>query len=220
MPKNPLYGDTEFTGCHPKTSLVSLGLVTAADHRFYAEFTDYDKNQVNSWIGKNVIQNLKLLEMCPGTSITEETGTGTTVTYCKGDRGYIKGHTLNWLDEHHIAGSPYKWHLDLYTYDMFLLTDLLCTYKDGYPVMPEMLNDIYPADLSHAIAMFGLDPDTRRCGSLIPEIELYELYESDDKGKTLEQMEHNALFGARVCKKGFNRVRTLDIIIPMIRTKD
>ena len=50
--------DTEFTGLHQHTTLISLGLVAENGEEFYAEFTDYDKAQVNDWITENVINNL------------------------------------------------------------------------------------------------------------------------------------------------------------------
>ena len=37
--------DTEFTGLHKNTTLISIGLVTENGKTFYAEFTDYDESQ-------------------------------------------------------------------------------------------------------------------------------------------------------------------------------
>lgn len=52
--------DTEFTGLHQNTTLISLGMVTEHNESFYAEFTDYDKIQVDEWVQEHVIDNLKL----------------------------------------------------------------------------------------------------------------------------------------------------------------
>lgn len=54
-----IFFDTEFTGLHKDTTLISLGLVSEDNKTFYAELNDYDKTQVNEWIKKNVINNLK-----------------------------------------------------------------------------------------------------------------------------------------------------------------
>ena len=62
-----LYFDTEFTGLHKDTTLISLGIIADNDERFYAEFTDYDRNQCDNWIKKNVIKNL-FLERIPITN--------------------------------------------------------------------------------------------------------------------------------------------------------
>ena len=53
-----IYFDTEFTGLHKDTTLISIGLVTENGDTFYAEFDDYDKTQCNDWIQENVINNL------------------------------------------------------------------------------------------------------------------------------------------------------------------
>ena len=60
-----IFFDTEFTGLHQKTTLISLGAITEYDHSFYAEFIDYDHSQVDEWISRNVIQNL-ILKLDPG----------------------------------------------------------------------------------------------------------------------------------------------------------
>ena len=55
-----IYFDTEFTGLHKDTTLISLGCVADDGRRFYTEFTDFDKSQCNDWINENVINNLLL----------------------------------------------------------------------------------------------------------------------------------------------------------------
>ena len=54
-----IFFDTEFTGLHKNTTLISIGLVDENGRTFYAEFLDYDSNQVDDWIKENVINNLK-----------------------------------------------------------------------------------------------------------------------------------------------------------------
>lgn len=58
-----LYFDTEFTGLHQGTTLISLGIISEDGRTFYAEFTDYDKAQVTPWIQENVIQNLSFKDL-------------------------------------------------------------------------------------------------------------------------------------------------------------
>ncbi|KAG3044581.1 hypothetical protein PC121_g21817 [Phytophthora cactorum] len=53
-----VFFDTEFTGLHQNTTLISIGLIAENGRTFYAEFNDYDKSQVNNWILANVINNL------------------------------------------------------------------------------------------------------------------------------------------------------------------
>lgn len=55
-----IFFDTEFTGLHKDTTLISIGLVSQDGKQFYAEFTDYDGKQVDDWIQENVIRNTLL----------------------------------------------------------------------------------------------------------------------------------------------------------------
>ncbi len=55
-----VFFDTEFTGLHQFTTLVSIGLVAENGEEFYAEFTDYDKAQIDSWLQENIIDKLTL----------------------------------------------------------------------------------------------------------------------------------------------------------------
>jgi len=54
-----LFFDTEFTGLHQKTTLISIGIVAETGETFYCELDDYDKSQVDEWIKENVIAKLK-----------------------------------------------------------------------------------------------------------------------------------------------------------------
>lgn len=49
-----IFFDTEFTGLHKNTTLVSIGLVDEAGRSFYAELNDYDRSQTDDWFRKHV----------------------------------------------------------------------------------------------------------------------------------------------------------------------
>lgn len=53
-----IFFDTEFTGLHKNTTLISIGMVSEDNRQFYAELTDYDENQCDEWITKNVLSHL------------------------------------------------------------------------------------------------------------------------------------------------------------------
>ena len=55
-----LYFDTEFTGLRKNTTLISIGIVSDDDKKFYAEFCDYNFTYCDKWIKENVIDNLIL----------------------------------------------------------------------------------------------------------------------------------------------------------------
>lgn len=42
-----VYFDAEFTGLHRDTTLISIGLISESGHHFYAEFNDYNKDQID-----------------------------------------------------------------------------------------------------------------------------------------------------------------------------
>jgi hypothetical protein len=62
MQKTKIFFDTEFTGLHQNTTLISIGLVSECGKTFYAELVDYDKSQIDEWLQKNVIDNLLMLK--------------------------------------------------------------------------------------------------------------------------------------------------------------
>ena len=55
-----LFFDTEFTGLHKDTTLISIGIVSEDGRKFYAEFSDFDIRQCDNWIKENVLRNLYL----------------------------------------------------------------------------------------------------------------------------------------------------------------
>src|SRR5690349_8227744 len=57
-----IFFDTEFTGLHQNTTLISIGLIAESGETFYAELIDYDETQVDNWIRENVVSKLHLKE--------------------------------------------------------------------------------------------------------------------------------------------------------------
>lgn len=107
-----VYFDTEFTGLHVGTTLVSIGLITASGKTFYSQLTDYDGSQVDKWIQDNVINNLisdkdKLL------SIADCTSTG--------NKEHVGRELRQWLSQFDTV----EWYSDVCQYDFVLLVDLL-----------------------------------------------------------------------------------------------
>ena len=87
-----IYFDTEFTGLHKDTTLISMGLVTENGDTFYAEFDDYDKTQCNDWIQENVINNLYGEERIKELRKTEYNA------YVYGNKNEITEELKLWLD--------------------------------------------------------------------------------------------------------------------------
>jgi len=149
MKRTKVFLDTEFTGLHKNTTLISIGLVSG-EKIFYAEFTDYDEKQVDSWLKENVIDKLELNE--------EEYGVKADT--CKVDFWLFKG-KLNsiaillkkWLEQFEAVEIL----SDCLAYDWVLFCDLFGGAFD----IPKNVFYI-PFDICVLFQLKGIDPDISR----------------------------------------------------------
>lgn len=144
-----VFFDTEFTGLHQDTTLISIGLVDENGRTFYAEFGDYDMTQVDEWIEKNVIENLlyrnvvcKAFEFAGSPSIA-----------VKGNAPYVKDMLTRWI-------APYDqvemWS-DCLSYDWVLFNQL---WGHAFNI-PKNVYYI-PFDICTLMKIKGVDPDINR----------------------------------------------------------
>ena len=112
-----IFFDTEFTGLHKNTELISIGLIAENGYTFYGEITNYDKSQVDDWIQENVINNLKH----NGHHIIEETKESYEISMNFEDVSFALNKWLKQFDE-------VEWVSDVCHYDMVLLIDLLTNH--------------------------------------------------------------------------------------------
>lgn len=183
-----LFMDMEFTGLHQYSTIISLGLVSEYGDTFYAEFTDYDDNQVNDWLVENVINNL--------------TGVNETHIFddkievqCTGDEVKIKRMLDDWLGEIlqlHEESTIDIWG-DCLAYDWVLFNNL---YDHAFNI-PYYINYI-PYDICTMFKLAGINPDINR-----------EEFINDKDVKN----KHNALHDAEVIKKCFNKLSNMIIVI-------
>ena len=101
-----LYFDTEFTGLHKDTTLISIGIVAENGKKFYAEFADYDRNQCNDWINENVINNLFLWKIGVTKEFADQYGTGNCNAVIYG-KEYELGY-CGIFEQHGLLEYPYK----------------------------------------------------------------------------------------------------------------
>lgn len=206
-PNNKLriYYDAEFTGLNRKTSLISIGLVSDSGTVFYAEFSDYDQNQVNEWIQKNVIQNLTMNDIdiedngdCYSDKMYLPSIINNDSVYnmkVKGDTNSIKAKLLEWLqNESTAAGKQIQIFTDCYAYDWVLMLDMICQYGDGINI-PDYINYI-PIDLSTLLWNIGVDPDINREEFVGPYNTI----------PLVVQAKHNSLWDAYVAKVCFEKI--------------
>lgn len=140
-----IYFDTEFTGVHKDTTLISLGCVTENGQTFYAEFRDYDRSKCDNWITENVISKLRLVndESIPEIASIHENDTSLSVC---GDTAYIRKEFKRWLSNF----DSVQFVTDVGHYDFVLLIDLFGTAFD----LPANVSPCYH-DINQDIALIG-----------------------------------------------------------------
>lgn len=182
MKKTKIFFDTEFTGLHQNTTLISIGLISECGKTFYAELTDYDKSQIDDWLQKNVIGNLTLEnDFRKELKLFKET----TVDFSKENCRYLGGVpdlklTLqNWLSQ---FGSVEIWS-DCLSYDWVLFNQI---FGHAFNI-PKNVYYI-PFDICTLFYAKGIDPDISR---------------EEFSGLTENSVKHNALWDAKVIRECF-----------------
>jgi hypothetical protein len=199
-----LFLDTEFTGLHQYTTLVSLALVADSGEEFYAESAWYDETQINPWLAEHVLANRLLYPevvsgqklrnvIYPGRlgnasemmKVTNSYGNKSRIvngidTGCHsyyGDPGLFLVYLREWLAKFEAVEI---WG-DVLAYDYVLF----CQIFDGALNIPKNIFYI-PFDLATLFKVVGIDPDVNR-----------EEF-AGTNGWTDTLPKHNALHDARV----------------------
>ena len=105
-----VFFDTEFTGFHQYTTLISIGLISEKGDTFYAEFNDYDERQCDDWIKENVIANLKFSAPAEGEDEHFCRSGGEFLpekVELRGSRDKIAQYLHDWFQD--ILGGPLSW---------------------------------------------------------------------------------------------------------------
>ena len=181
-----LFFDTEFTGLHQNTTLISIGIVADNGAKFYAELTDYDDRQINDWIRTNVINNLHFNNR--GTFTEIEPVPFNKSMKCKGDKQYVKNALNLWIDQ---FASKIEWVSDVCHYDFVLLIDLL--YGEALSIPYGIINSACH-DINQDIANY----------LNITEIEAFDYSREQlltENNIKVEGAKHNSLYVAEVIKE-------------------
>lgn len=167
--------DTEFTGLHQKSTLISIALVAETGEEFYAEFTDYDTSQSNTWLEENILPKLNL-----SLSNTSNFNGGEQIIHVRDDNKAIANLLKIWISQ---FGCVEIW-ADVLAYDWILFCELF----GGAFSIPE--NIFYaPFDLATLFRMKGfINPS----GKYNDDISRFEY-----AGVSLDN-QHHALADARV----------------------
>lgn len=189
-----IFFDTEFTGLHKNTTLISIGMIDENKRSFYAEFTDYDESQCDDWIKENVINHLRRkgthnLYMEAYDRINKETS-------IVGTKKQIKEKLEDWLsiyDDIELVS-------DVCHYDMVLFIDLFGTAFD----LPRCIN---PAchDINQDIARYYE----------FSEKEAFDFSREEllqNNAITIEGDKHNSMYDAKVIKKIYEIIESHGLI--------
>jgi hypothetical protein len=182
-----LFFDTEFTGLHQETTLISIGIVSEENQRFYAEFTDYDENQVDDWVESNVIQRLQF----QGEADNYFKKVNDLHWQVKGDTEWVKSHLIDFLDPFDAVEI---WSDNL-AYDWVLFCQI---FGHAFNI-PKQVYYI-PFDLATLLYTKGIDPDVKREDFVKEYL---------DKGKVSNK--HNALWDAELVKLCFEKANSIKI---------
>lgn len=190
-----VFFDTEFTGLHQNTTLISIGMISEDGRTFYAEFNDYDNKQVNEWIRKNVILNLLFCEplkheaehwmkskVSPDRSLHQAWN-----LEMRGSREDVGQSLEEWLTQFDAIEI---WS-DCLAYDWMLFCELF----GGALNIPKHVYYI-PFDICTLFKAAGVDPDVNR-----------EDFSGNVAWLAGQSQKHNALWDALVIKACYDRLK-------------
>jgi hypothetical protein len=196
MKRRKIFFDTEFTGLHWNTTLISIGLIDETGRTFYAELNDYDASQVDDWLKDNVISNLVMPVSFSGELYDPNSWSKKNVTL-RGNSETVKLALEDWFQD--LLGGLVSWvgydsdnkpklveepliemWSDCLSYDW----GLFCNLWEHVFKMPKCIYYI-PFDICTSFRNCGVDPDINR----------EEFCNYNGKIK-----KHNALFDAKIIK--------------------
>jgi len=191
-----IFFDTEFTGLHKETTLISIGFISEDGKTFYAELNDYDKSQVDCWLQKNVIDNLTMKEPQDGEDeyyvarrhTDNFVGNDLYESYCvkmRCNTSELKTELEKWLSQFEQVEI---WS-DCLSYDWVLFNNI---FGHAFNI-PKNVYYI-PFDICTLFKVKGIDADISR----------EEFAEVKD-----DYQKHNALWDAKVIKMCYDKLSQL-----------
>ena len=197
MLKTKVFFDTEFTGLHQNTTLISIGLISDCGKTFYAELTDYDETQINDWLKENVINNLILSDLEHGLLGKYNLH---KVEF-KGSKIFLRELLKSWFAQF----KQVEIWSDCLSYDWVLFNQI---FGHAFNI-PKNVYYI-PFDICTLFQVKGIDPDISRekfCTDSFSENG--EPLFFDDIGNMIKNQKHNALWDAKIIQECFNRLVAL-----------
>ena len=197
MKTTNVFLDTEFTGLHQQTTLISIGLVADTGQTFYAELTDYDVLQIDDWLKLNVIEKLRFNAPLSGEDehyvATRHSDNNPPASLYNSysielrcNSMLLKHELTSWLEQFERVDI---WS-DCLAYDWVLFNNIFGTSFD----IPTSVNYI-PFDICTLFQIKGIDPDTNRLVFVGEWI-------VDDLSKN----QHNALYDAHIIRRCYDKL--------------
>lgn len=179
-----VFFDTEFTGLHQNTTLISIGLIAEDGEEFYAELTDYDKDQIDGWLQDNVMDNLLIMNNGRYAYLLSPVKDGIETEFgFAGDRVYVAHQLRDWLSQ---FDSVEIWS-DCLSYDWVLFNQL---FGHAFNI-PKNVYYI-PFDICTLMKIKGVDPDINR-----------------EEFAGMTGAKHNALHDAKVIKACYDKLMSM-----------
>jgi len=191
MARLSIFYDSEFTGLTQSTTLISIALTTEDGRSFYAEFTDFDKTQVDDFISQSVLANTQWLVDWQSVSpevIEPKVNYADGAFSCVGPTQFVRDQLLQWIEP---LGEIQVW-ADHVSYDWVLFCELF----GGALALPSSIYYI-PMDLCTWMSSLGHNPDCDR-------VEFAKDFLNKTSGDINQA--HNALFDARVSLACYQRL--------------
>lgn len=184
-----IFFDTEFTGLHKDTTLISIGLVAEDGKRFYGEVTDYDEYQCDPWILEHVLNNTIL---GGNENLGKNLGEDDKTLVVLGNSVDVANELRGWLGCY--GDEEIQFVSDVCHYDMVLLIDLLWENALNMP------GNITPYCRDIAVDMIRVIGMTDR-----DAFEVSRERFLTDRGIALPKgQKHNSLYDAEVIKEIFD----------------
>lgn len=185
-----LFFDTEFTGLHKDTTLVSIGIIAENGDCFYAELTDYDESQLDDWLKENVMSKLTLLNLGSDTYLPPFNKSNCLV---RGNTETVKNELIKWLE---LFNENFEIWSDCLAYDWVLF----CNIFGGAQNLPQYIYYI-PFDICTLFKIKEIDPDINR-----EEFSDNVVLNSYSTECDIEVVKHNSLYDAKVIKVCYDKL--------------
>lgn len=185
-----LFFDTEFTGLHKDTSLISIGVVTETNLEFYAEFWNYDRAQINDWLWENVLRHLKFKKEVESLENKKFHGGEPRLVEVCGNKFFVREVLSEWLEG---LQEPIELVSDVCYFDMVLFIGI---FGDAFS-LPENVSPTCH-DINQDIAAY--------LG--VYEGEAFDVNREEFAGipEAERGTKHNALWDAKAIKMCYKRL--------------